>query len=380
MKAKFITCFVVVFVLCSTGTFAQTTYNVDPDPLVGDFNTIQDCIDATVTGDTCQVNEGTYAESIDFSGKDITVVSTSGPDVTTIDPNWDSPVVWFHNGETRDARLDGFTITNTTLWFDLYGILCEGSSPTISNCKVHGFWGQSSSMGIRILGASAFPMITDCEIYSNNFGIFINASSATITNCMVYENTNIQIGILDASYITITNCTITLSYAHYQGLLYASDTFFIRVTNSILWAFGGEPVPVIYFDNNTHESIGYSDVWGGYAGTGNIDADPLFTDAANGHFHLQSGSPCIDTGTNFAAEIPPLDFEGDPRIVDGDLDGTAVVDMGADEATIGFPCACSLISSSPLEGIKRKAHIFFNTLPYLLPVGLVFYLRRRKRN
>ena len=35
---------------------------------------------------------------------------------------------------------------------------------------------------------------------------------------------------------------------------------------------------------------------GGWTGTGNIDADPLFLDVANGDLHLQAGSPCIDTG------------------------------------------------------------------------------------
>jgi len=55
------------------------------------------------------------------------------------------------------------------------------------------------------------------------------------------------------------------------------------------------------------------------------------TDPANGDFHLQSGSPCIDTGNNSAPSIPAEDFEGDNRIIDGDGDSNAVVDMGADE-------------------------------------------------
>jgi len=57
----------------------------------------------------------------------------------------------------------------------------------------------------------------------------------------------------------------------------------------------------------------YSDIQGGWPGEGNIDADPLFADTANGNYHLisQAGrwepnsqswvvdditSPCIDAG------------------------------------------------------------------------------------
>ncbi|TKJ41003.1 hypothetical protein CEE37_04885 [candidate division LCP-89 bacterium B3_LCP] len=40
----------------------------------------------------------------------------------------------------------------------------------------------------------------------------------------------------------------------------------------------------------------YSDVLGGYAGQGNIDADPLFISPEWNDYRLQWGSPCIDAG------------------------------------------------------------------------------------
>jgi len=75
----------------------------------------------------------------------------------------------------------------------------------------------------------------------------------------------------------------------------------------------------------------YSDIKGGYIGTGNIDADPLFVDADNGDFHLQAGSPCIDSGYNAAPALPELDKDGNIRVFDGDNDGIATVDMGVYE-------------------------------------------------
>ena len=42
-------------------------------------------------------------------------------------------------------------------------------------------------------------------------------------------------------------------------------------------------------------TVTYSDVENGWSGTGNIDADPLFVDPANGDYRLAAGSPCINT-------------------------------------------------------------------------------------
>ncbi len=81
-------------------------------------------------------------------------------------------------------------------------------------------------------------------------------------------------------------------------------------------------------------SAPYSDIQGGYAGEGNIALEPVLADPASNDYHLQRASPCIDAGNNVAV-LPSLttDFEGDARVLDGDGDETAVVDMGADEYT-----------------------------------------------
>ena len=60
-------------------------------------------------------------------------------------------------------------------------------------------------------------------------------------------------------------------------------------------------------------------------------------DADSGDFHLHACSPCIDEGYNLLS-LPDYDFEGDDRIVDGDGDGTATVDMGVDEVALAGTC------------------------------------------
>lgn len=66
---------------------------------------------------------------------------------------------------------------------------------------------------------------------------------------------------------------------------------------------------------------------------GNISADPAFFAPLGDDFHLQRGSPAVDAGDSTVADLPVMDFEnnGRPRVIDGDGDGMAVVDMGVYE-------------------------------------------------
>lgn len=107
-------------------------------------------------------------------------------------------------------------------------------------------------------------------------------------------------------------------------------------------------------------------------GSGNIDADPLFLDGANGVFALASGSPSIDAGSNARLpedasdidgdldpfELLPVDLVGGPRIQDGAATRALVVDQGAIEFGFGpAPASCAAADVAPPFGELNLADV-----------------------
>jgi hypothetical protein len=107
------------------------------------------------------------------------------------------------------------------------------------------------------------------------------------------------------------------------------------------------PSPVINTsDVFSAQSLPFSGTCADQTGVrGNISADPVFMREflgdVPGDYHLQATSPALDAGDNAAPQIPVLDLDGAARIVDGDFDGTARVDMGAYEYFNAPPAAAA---------------------------------------
>jgi Bacterial Ig-like domain (group 3) len=116
---------------------AQTTIHVPADQ-----PTIQAGINAANNGDTVLVAPGTYNENINFNGKAITVTSSGGPSVTTINGGNKPGVatVVFANGETSTSVISNFTITGggDTIYSGTSdgGVYVGEASPTIQNNTV----------------------------------------------------------------------------------------------------------------------------------------------------------------------------------------------------------------------------------------------------
>jgi parallel beta-helix repeat protein len=217
------------------------------------------------------------------------------------------------------------------------------SSPTLIDCTFSGNSALAEGGGMYIYFYSS-PALTDCIFEGNSAGYAGGGvynwyySSPALTNCTFSGNLASTSGggmyIHSSSLPVLNNCTFEGNSAIINGGgIWVGGGSSPVLTNSILWA--DTPDEIFNYDLGSVPVVTYSDVQGGYTGEGNIDAEPSFVDAANGDFHLEPGSPCTDAGNNGAPNLPDHDFEGDARILDGDGDETAIVDMGVDEVVYG---------------------------------------------
>ncbi len=351
----------ILGILVPLGLCAATFGDIINVP--GDQPTIQAAIDAASDGDEIVVAPGTYFENINLLGKAITLRSSDGPEVTTIDADDDGTVVTCDSDEGPDTVLDGFTIKDGNAFYG-GGMYLLDSSPTVIRCI---FEYNVASYGGGMYNESASPTVTDCT-FSENWvgqaggGMYNESASPTVTNCTFSGNVSYHWGggmfNLEGSNPTVTNCTFSGNSADIGGGGMFNATSNPTVTNCILWNNSYVQIEDGFEASTT---VRYSDVQYGWPGEGNIDADPLFVDPDNEDYHLLPGTPCIDAGDNTAVPSGVVtDLDGNLRFVDvtcvedSGNGTTPIVDMGPYEDQFdstdcndnGEPDLCDIIEGT----------------------------------
>ncbi len=219
------------------------------------------------------------------------------------------------------------------------------SVPTVAGCT---FEGNAEWSVIKSDNGGSQPITLDSCIFRNNNGtpIVFENSNGILVNCLIADNVGtwqgtgaIVVNAYSGSGVTpeivATNCTLTGNSGSKSVLIAYDIPCSVTFQNSILWDNTDtliETHDILEFGAEITISIEHSIVKGGFSGTGNLDVNPLFVDAANGDFQLGMDSPCLDAGNPTGA--PSEDIVGNPRPVDipgVGIEGAGAVDMGAYE-------------------------------------------------
>ena len=267
---------------------------------------LQSAIDLAVAGNVVLVSDGVYTP-ISTTNNAIIIQSINGAQHTIIDGAGSQRCATLGGASTDTATvLTGFTLRN-------------GQLPSPSNSG----------------GGSAYGTINEC-VFTNNYAYYGGGSYYGVLNrCKFIENTAWSYGggsyygtISDSLYIRnngingggsmyadLNNCTVKDNTVSYNAG--AGGVYFGIIQNCVIWGNTAGGV----LNNYIGATISYSCTTPQPSGAGNIDLDPLFSDAEG---RLSLSSPCFNAGNN-AAAVGAFDLDGNARI------HNTTADMGAYE-------------------------------------------------
>jgi hypothetical protein len=221
-----------------------------------------------------------------FFSKDVLIASRNGPARCVIDGENLSSFLRIANDNDIRVEVRGFTLTRCRTALDV-----KGTTADISDCRF---------LDNSVNGASTGGAAVDVA----NFAI------VSLRRCLLVGNSGPSGGAvrIKESQAVIDACTFLDNTATIGGSLRIQTAADVVMRNSILRG-GSAPngMELSIAAVGTVVTVSYCDVAGGQSGAqvlnatlewgpGNIDAEPLFVDAAAGDLHLQAGSPCINTG------------------------------------------------------------------------------------
>ena len=320
----------------------------------GDWPTIQVAVDSADPGDTILLAAGTYTgdgnRDITFGGKDIVIISESGPESTTL--NCEGHRGFHLQGYVSEATtIAGITITNASAAQGACMLLDSISSPVISDCRFINNAASGGGSGGAIYGFWSYPLIHNCE-FTDNWA-YKGGAVCFEHSAIEVQNTEFRNNLADsggaailvedasdfegcffncdtavggavfkrggASVTTLNGCTL-FNTGDVGAVVLQGDAN-VAIERCIVTGTGGsEPVILAAGDcPSCVLDVSCTDVWGNQGGNwvgalapfasinDNFEADPMFCDSTLDDFALHGLSPCAQANSPCGALVGAYD-------------------------------------------------------------------------
>ncbi len=183
-----------------------------------DFASIGTALAVANSGDTVQIDCGTYIEHTLVVPSGVVIRSSTGlANCVTIDPGEEGVGVFIVDGNSA-TTLDGLTITNARAFG---GAALRGNgSPTVTDCA----FTNNRTLGFAAGGAvdlSGTPHFENCEFTNNqaSSGGAVDCSGGSFVDCVFASNTagDLDGGAINGTVDLLERCTFEYNFAFLNG-------------------------------------------------------------------------------------------------------------------------------------------------------------------
>jgi predicted outer membrane repeat protein len=173
--------------------------------------------------------------------------------------------------------LNNVTFSNNSATFGGGGGMYNFDSNTPSLTNVTFIANSAAKRGGGMLNTDSSPLLTSVAFSRNTAALFGGGMASSDSNPI------------------LANVSFSGNSAPQGGAFY-NDSGTPTILSSIVWGNTASTGGAEILDSGGATIVLASDVEGGWSGSGNINADPLFVNAAQDDLHLQSGSPAAGMG------------------------------------------------------------------------------------
>lgn len=221
--------------------------------------------------------------------------------------------VWNNRSEGASGGISNYgSVSSCEVYCNLSDYIAGGITNyygQVKDCALYNNRAENNCGGIKNYG-----LVDSCKVYSNvsemGYGAgIINTESGIVINSLVFKNKAKYTSGGISNEGDVINSVVYANLAADNSGIYGTGT----VLNCIVWNNRTNINRIADLGSNV--AVSYSCFSSGPEGTGNIHENPQFLmtegPESSWDFHLQTSSPCIDTGRYFS--LYPVDIIGNLR-------------------------------------------------------------------